>query len=109
MEPFIAVNILATNVYCKFVEVRATGPTYFVFFRLYPSPLPAATAVFGSYCHLSILSYTLSPVRSGPAYPYNWRGFVGSKQNEDERGSLSIQSSGLEFSDCNAVTVLDSY
>jgi hypothetical protein len=62
-----------------------TKPMYFDFCRLCPFSPPSNTF------KLSTLTNTVSPVRR-LAYPYDWRGFVGT-QREDERGSLSIQSS----------------
>ncbi len=63
-------------------EMRSTGPMYFVFCRLYPFCPHPPWQFLVSTCHLSTLNYHCN---AGARF----RG----TQKEDDRGSLSIQSS----------------
>jgi hypothetical protein len=55
------------------------SPMYFVFCRLYPSPSPYHRgSVWLLLVYFILLTNTVSRVRL--AYPYDWRGFVGTKK-----------------------------
>ncbi len=68
-------------------KLYAMGSIYFIFCRLYPS----SPSDHGSVWLLPVISLFLTNTvhRCGLAYPYDWRGFVGTKK----RRPLKIQSS----------------